>query len=93
MTDKPKICVECKWHKYVGDEANFPWEYQRHFCYYPRGGFDLVTGEQMETPPRLCRYARAAGMEDDCGEAGQWWEPKPKEEEKTDDVHSTKDEN
>jgi len=70
--EKPKICVECKWHELVPDQS--PWEYQRHFCKYPRGDIDLVTGERTNTPPRLCRYARAA--DDDCSKEGLYWEKK-----------------
>lgn len=80
---KPRICVECKWHSYTEDTET-PWEYQRHFCNYPRGGLDLVTGERLESQPRLCRYARAASVEDDCGEDGKWWEPKDDDTKKED---------
>lgn len=68
-----KTCVTCKWHKYITEkEDSFPWEYQRHFCHYPRGNIDLVTGEKTSGYPAICRYARA--KPDDCGEEGNYWE-------------------
>lgn len=70
MKSEPKICVKCRWYADHGEDQAY--EYQRHWCYYPRGDIDLVTGEKIETPPKLCRYARA--NKDDCGEEGRYWE-------------------
>lgn len=59
MTDKIKLCVECKWHQVDS--------YSDHVCVY-RGRISLVTGEVLTDN---CYDLRQTG----CGLYGNWWAP------------------